>query len=69
VCNWATLKVELLLTFQLKTAWGKIHGNFNAVIVFEDIIRRPVFIYNTQRFGDWILSPSSGGTYSVGLNR
>jgi hypothetical protein len=21
-----------------------------------------------QRFGDWVLFPSSGGTYSVGLN-
>jgi hypothetical protein len=25
--------------------------------------------FKTQRFGDWILSPSSGKTYSVGLNR
>jgi hypothetical protein len=33
-----------------------------------DIIRRLVF-YLKQRFGDWILSPSSGGTYSVEPNR
>jgi hypothetical protein len=25
--------------------------------------------FKTQRFGDWILSPSSGKTYSVGSNR
>jgi hypothetical protein len=41
----------------------------NTLILFLDIIHRPVFIYNTKRFGDWILSPSSGGTYSVGPNR
>jgi hypothetical protein len=32
--------------------------------MFLNIIHRPVFIYEhshkTQRFGDWILSPSSG---------
>jgi hypothetical protein len=27
------------------------------------------FLKKTQRFGDWILSPSSGKTYSVGSNR
>jgi hypothetical protein len=26
-------------------------------------------LFKTQRFGEWILSPSSGGTYSVGPNR
>jgi hypothetical protein len=31
--------------------------------MFPDIIYRPVFI-SKQRFGDWILSPSSGKTYS-----
>jgi hypothetical protein len=25
--------------------------------------------FKTQRFGDWILSPSSGKTYAVGSNR
>jgi hypothetical protein len=29
---------------------------------------RPVYFFKTQRFGDWILSPSSGKTYSVGPN-
>jgi hypothetical protein len=45
-------------------------------ITFLDIIRRLVFIekppfyfLKTQRFGDWILSPPSGKTYSVGPNR
>jgi hypothetical protein len=28
-----------------------------------------LFLFKTQRFGDWILSPSSGKTYSVGPNR
>jgi hypothetical protein len=32
-----------------------------AVIVFLDIIHHPVSIENTQCFGGWILSPSSGG--------
>jgi hypothetical protein len=27
-----------------------------------------MFLFKTQHFGDWILSPSSGGTYSVGPN-
>jgi hypothetical protein len=40
----------------------------NITITILDIIYRPVF-YSEQRFGDWILSPSSGGTYSVGSNR
>jgi hypothetical protein len=35
--------------------------------VFLDIIHRPVFIYSTQSLKDWILSPPSGGTYSVQL--
>jgi hypothetical protein len=26
-------------------------------------------LFKIRRFGDWILSPSSGGTYSVGPNR
>jgi hypothetical protein len=34
-------------------------------ITILDIIHSPVF-YLKQCFGDWILSPSSGGTYSVG---
>jgi hypothetical protein len=29
---------------------------------------RPVY-FSKQRFGDWILSPSSGKTYSVGPNQ
>jgi hypothetical protein len=37
-------------------------------IIILDVIHRLVF-YLKQRFGDWILSPSSDGTYSVGPNR
>jgi hypothetical protein len=39
--------------------------NINVTIL--DIIHRPV-LFKTRRFGDWILSPSSGGTYSDGTN-
>jgi hypothetical protein len=39
------------------------------IIVLLDIFHHPAFVWNTQRFGDWILSPSSGGTLSVGLNQ
>jgi hypothetical protein len=42
-------------------------------IMFLDIIHRPVFIqitvlflFKTQRYRDWILTPFSGKTYSVG---
>jgi hypothetical protein len=34
-----------------------------------DIILNPVFYLKTQRFGNCILSPSSGGTYSIGHSR
>jgi hypothetical protein len=44
VYNWITVKVALLFTFQLKVALGEIHENFNTVIVFHDIIHRPVFV-------------------------
>jgi hypothetical protein len=30
---------------------------------------RPAYFFKTQRFGDWILSPSSGKTHSAGPNR
>jgi hypothetical protein len=33
------------------------------------IINRRVFYFETRRFGDWIQSPYSGRTYSVGPNR
>jgi hypothetical protein len=53
--------------------WWYISTN----IMFLDIIHRPAFnlktksslYFKTQRFGDWILSPSSSGTYSAGSNR
>jgi hypothetical protein len=41
----------------------------NTIIVFVDIVHRHVFYLNSQRFGDWILYPSSGGIYSVGPKR
>jgi hypothetical protein len=36
------------------------------IITILDIINRPVFYLGTQRFGDWVMSPPSRGTYSVG---
>jgi hypothetical protein len=41
----------------LEPLWWKCRYVTETVIVFPDIIHRPVFIYNTQLFGDWILSP------------
>jgi hypothetical protein len=32
-------------------------------------LKTVLFIFQTQRFGDWIMSPSSGKTYTVGPNR
>jgi hypothetical protein len=40
----------------------------SANIMFLDIIQRRVLL-KTRRFVDWILSPSSGKSYSVGPNR
>jgi hypothetical protein len=37
-------------------------------IMYLDIIHRHV-LFKTRRFGDWILSLPSGGTYTVGGNR
>jgi hypothetical protein len=46
------------------------HENENSIIItILDIIHRPVFRLETRRFGDWILSPFSYGTYSDGPNR
>jgi hypothetical protein len=41
----------------------------NITITTLDIIHHPVFYLKTRCFGDWILSLSSGGTYSNGPNR
>jgi hypothetical protein len=40
----------------------------SVTIVILDIIHRPVFYLKTRRFGDWILSSSSSGTYLDGPN-
>jgi hypothetical protein len=47
----------------LREAGPLTHNN----ITFLDIVHRPVF--HLKLFGDWILSPSSSKTYSVGPNR
>jgi hypothetical protein len=38
-------------------------------ITISDIIYRPTFYLKTRRFGVWILSPSSGRTYSDEVTR
>jgi hypothetical protein len=49
--------------------------NFNAMLCKDvtitvlDIIYPSVLYFKTRRFGDWILAPSSGGTYSNGPSR
>jgi hypothetical protein len=43
--------------------------NSNLTIAVMDIIHRPAFYLKTRWFGDFILSPSSGRTYSDGPNR
>jgi hypothetical protein len=41
----------------------------NITITVLDIINHPFFYFKTKCFGEWILSPSSGATNSVGTNR
>jgi hypothetical protein len=38
--------------------------SFYITVTILDIIHRPPFCLKTRRFGDWVLSPSSGRTYS-----
>jgi hypothetical protein len=46
------------------------HSNsFNITLIILDNIHRPVFLFKIRHFGHWILSPSSGGTYSGVPNR
>jgi hypothetical protein len=39
------------------------------MIVFLEIIHHLSFLFRTQPFGDWILSPSTNKTYSLGPNQ
>jgi hypothetical protein len=55
ICNDGTL-VEILCFWTLSIALFLSKSPFSSH-------------FKTQRFGDWILSPSSGKTYSVGPNR
>jgi hypothetical protein len=41
------------------TMMNQIFKAFCTIILIPDFANRPVFIENTQRFGYWILSPSS----------
>jgi hypothetical protein len=51
--NWLMLSTDLWRWY------------INITIAILDIIHRPVFYLKIRCFGDWILSPSSGGTYSI----
>jgi hypothetical protein len=42
---------------------------YGATINVLDIVQNTVFSLKTQRFGDWIVSPFSDGSYSVWPNR
>jgi hypothetical protein len=47
-----------------------LNGVRKLSITIQDIIHRPAFVKKeTRRFEHWILSRSSGGTYSGGSNR
>jgi hypothetical protein len=52
-----------ILWLRSKRLWPR-YASTNIIILH--IIHRH---FDTRRFGDWILSPSSGKTYSVGSNR
>jgi hypothetical protein len=39
------------------------------ISIVLSLSKNRLLIFQKQRFGDWILSPSSGKTYSVGPNR
>jgi hypothetical protein len=41
----------------------------NVTVIILDIIHRSVFYLKPQHFGDWILSPPSGWTYTDGSIR
>jgi hypothetical protein len=47
--------------------WGSHSGCYEYNYCVS--VHHPLQFFYTQRFGDWIQSPSSGKTYSVGPNR
>jgi hypothetical protein len=59
----------LLLAISLtRTSIGLSLCYVNITITILNVIHRPMF-YLKQRFGDRIMAPSSGGTYSVCRDR
>jgi hypothetical protein len=54
--NWLLGKISQLW-IRSKSLW---RWYINTIIEFLDIIHHPVFLFKTQCFRDWILSPSSG---------
>jgi hypothetical protein len=52
------ISAAVLFERLIKNIW------YSVTITILDIIHRPIFYLRTWRFGDWILSPSSGGKYS-----
>jgi hypothetical protein len=59
-----SVKWQIRIIIRSESLWWYI----NTSIMFLDIIHHCAFI-QTQRFGGWILSPPSRGTYSVGPSR
>jgi hypothetical protein len=48
----------------------KVCGDYTLIQILSSWLLLIVLnLFKTQRFGYWILSPSSGKTYSVGSNR
>jgi hypothetical protein len=70
VCMYITVNTLCVLTEpnMLMLSIGLWRWYINITITILDIIHLPVF-YLKQRFGDWIRSPSSGWTFSVGPSR
>jgi hypothetical protein len=48
-----------------KILWRRYITKYLGFLTWSTVL----FLFKTQRFGDWIVSPSSGGTYPVRSNR
>jgi hypothetical protein len=59
--------VPIKLVRLIKMYKSYISGHYPSSYLY---LKTPSSLYfKTQRFGDWIMYPSSGKTYSVGSNR
>jgi hypothetical protein len=53
------LTIKIINIVRIRSIMNQIFKGFCTINMFPAIANRPLFIQNTQRFGDWILSPSS----------